>query len=196
MEVKPRIAIVDPNTLAVLGLTGILQSVVPVMEIDAYGSFAELEANNPDRYFHYFVNMNVVMEHRQFFLSRHSKTIVLSQSAEPFVLSDSFHNLCVSLPEKQLLRSFLMLERYAHAGGRNRPAMPVPHESVLSAREIEVMTLVVQGYINKEIAEKLNIGLATVITHRKNVMSKLGVKSVSSLTVYAVMHGYVDINSI
>ena len=50
-----------------------------------------------------------------------------------------------------------------------------------------------QGYINKEIADKLNIGLTTVITHRKNIMDKLGMKSVSALTIYAVMHGYVDI---
>ena len=58
------------------------------------------------------------------------------------------------------------------------------------------MTLIVQGLINKEIANRLNIALATVITHRRNIMDKLGVKSVSALTVYAVMHGYVDINRI
>ena len=40
------------------------------------------------------------------------------------------------------------------------------------------------------------VGLATVITHRKNIMEKLGMKSVSALTIYAVMHGYVDINKI
>ena len=67
---------------------------------------------------------------------------------------------------------------------------------ILSDREIEVMSLIVQGLINKEIADKLNIGLATVITHRKNIMDKLGMKSVSALTIYAVMHGYVDINKI
>ena len=53
-----------------------------------------------------------------------------------------------------------------------------------------------QGYINKEIAERLNIGLTTVITHRKNIQDKLGMKSVSALTIYAVMHGFVDINKI
>ena len=58
------------------------------------------------------------------------------------------------------------------------------------------MVLIVQGCINKEIADKLNIGLTTVVTHRKNVMEKLGIKSVSALTIYAVTHGYVDINSI
>ena len=58
------------------------------------------------------------------------------------------------------------------------------------------MVLIVQGFINKEIADRLNIGLTTVVTHRKNVMEKLGIKSVSALTIYAVTHGYVDINSI
>ena len=58
------------------------------------------------------------------------------------------------------------------------------------------MSLIVQGYINKEIADKLNIGLTTVITHRKNIMDKLGLKSVSALTIYAVMNGYVDIHKI
>jgi DNA-binding NarL/FixJ family response regulator len=56
------------------------------------------------------------------------------------------------------------------------------------------MALIVQGFINKEVADKLNIGLSTVITHRKNIMEKLGLKSVSALTIYAVTHGYVDVN--
>lgn len=50
--------------------------------------------------------------------------------------------------------------------------------------------------INKEIAEKLNISITTVISHRKNIQDKLGVKSVSALTIYAVMHGFVDVNKI
>ncbi len=58
------------------------------------------------------------------------------------------------------------------------------------------MALIVQGLINKEIADRLNIALSTVVTHRKNIMDKLGLRSVSALTIYAVMHGYVDINKI
>ena len=76
------------------------------------------------------------------------------------------------------------------------PVLSSPRQKVLTNREIEVMSLIVQGYINKEIASRLNIGLATVITHRKNIMDKLGFKSVSALTIYAVMQGYVDINRI
>ena len=76
------------------------------------------------------------------------------------------------------------------------PMPPVLQQKILSDREIEVMALIVQGCINKEIADKLNIGLATVVTHRRKIMEKLGMKSVSALTIYAVTHGYVDINKI
>lgn len=60
----------------------------------------------------------------------------------------------------------------------------------LSPREIEVLKLVVAGYINKEIAEHLNISFHTVLSHRKNISAKLGIKSVSGLSVYAMMNGY------
>ena len=50
--------------------------------------------------------------------------------------------------------------------------------------------------INKEIADKLNISLTTVITHRKNITEKLGIKSVSGLTIYAVMNGYIEADRI
>ena len=68
--------------------------------------------------------------------------------------------------------------------------------NMLSPREIEVLSLVAKGLINKEIADRLSISLTTVITHRKNIVEKLGLKSVSSLTIYAVMNGYVDLDSI
>ena len=73
-----------------------------------------------------------------------------------------------------------------------RPSVP----KVLTTREVEVLTLIVQGFINKEIADRLNISLTTVITHRKNIVEKLGIRSVSGLTIYAVMNGYVDIDMI
>ena len=50
--------------------------------------------------------------------------------------------------------------------------------------------------MNKVIADRLNIGLTTVITHRKKIIEKLGMKSVGALTVYAVMNGYVDVDRI
>ena len=194
---RPKIAIIDPNTLSVLGLKSILQNVMPIMTVDTYGSFTELEANHPEQYFHYFVAMNVVLENKPFFLAQRKKTIVLTLSLDTTSLLSEFHSLCINVPESELVRSLLALEQHAHGHGQNLPAMPKAlQQKILSDREIEVMALIVQGFINKEIADKLNISLSTVITHRKNIMDKLGFKSVSALTIYAVMHGYVDINSI
>jgi DNA-binding CsgD family transcriptional regulator len=58
----------------------------------------------------------------------------------------------------------------------------------ISDREKEVLRLVALGMTNKEIAEKLYISSHTVITHRKNITSKLGIKTIAGLTVYAVIH--------
>ena len=194
---RPQIAIVDPNTLAVLGLKQLLQNVLPIIQIDTFGSMMELQANTPEKYFHYFVAMNIVLENRQFFQQQRRKTIVLTMSLDSSSQLHEFHSLCINVPEADLVRSLLMLEQSGHARGKNRPELPeILCQKVLSYREIEVMALIAQGYINKEIANKLNIGLTTVVTHRKNIMEKLGMRSVSALTIYAVTHGYVDINKI
>ena len=193
---SPRIAIIDANTLATIGLKSILQEIMPIMQVDIYGSFAELQANNPEQYFHYFVAMNIVLEHRTFFLERRNKTIVLTLGLDNASTLSDFHSLCVNVPEKQLVKSLLALEQHAHANGRNLPPVQRQQPNLLSDREIEVLSLVAQGHINKEIADMLNISLPTVVSHRKNITEKLGMKSISALTIYAVMHGYVDINKI
>ena len=195
---RPKIAIIDPNTLSVLGLKSLLQTVMPIMTVDTYGSLAELQANQPEQYFHYFVAMDIVLENKDFFSAHLRKTIVLSPDTSAISHQPSdFHTLCVNVPEPELVRAILALEQPAHGHGQNLPPMPkVLQQKVLSDREIEVMALIVQGFINKEIADKLHISLSTVITHRKNIMDKLGLRSVSALTIYAVTHGYVDINTI
>lgn len=194
---SPRIAIIDSNTLAAIGLKSILQNVMPIISVDTFNSFEELKSVNADVFFHYFVSVNIVLDNRSFFIANRRKTIVLTSSSNPNSQLSDFHSLCINKPEQELVKSLLHLEQMAHANGRNLPPVPrQSQENTLSDREIEVMSLIVQGHINKEIADKLNIGLATVITHRRNIMEKLNVKSVSALTIYAVTHGYVNIGDI
>jgi len=69
---------------------------------------------------------------------------------------------------------------------------PAPSSDVLSPREKEVLQLVAQGFMNKQIADQLQIGLTTVISHRKNIVEKLGIRTVPGLTVYAYAQGYLD----
>lgn len=68
-------------------------------------------------------------------------------------------------------------------------------QETLSDREIDVLKLLVEGNANKEIADKLNISTNTVITHRKNISQKTGIKSVAGLTIYAVVNKIISIDS-
>lgn len=62
----------------------------------------------------------------------------------------------------------------------------------LSLRETEVLKMVANGFSNKQIADKLFISIHTVITHRKNITSRLGIKSIPGLTLYAALNNLVD----
>ena len=57
----------------------------------------------------------------------------------------------------------------------------------LSKRETDVLVAIAKGMMNKEIADQMNISIHTVISHRKNITRKTGIKSVSGLTVYALL---------
>lgn len=63
----------------------------------------------------------------------------------------------------------------------------------LTNRETEILKLIVQGYLNKEIADELNISHNTVLTHRKNIISKTGIKTVSGLTFYCIRNGLISV---
>jgi DNA-binding CsgD family transcriptional regulator len=64
--------------------------------------------------------------------------------------------------------------------------------SELTVREKDVLKLVAMGHSSKEIADKLSISVHTVISHRKNVTEKLGIKSISGLTVYAILNKIIN----
>ena len=68
--------------------------------------------------------------------------------------------------------------------------------SELSVREKDVLTQVAMGLSNKEIADKLFISIHTVITHRKHITDKLGIKSISGLTVYAILNKLINTDNI
>lgn len=66
-------------------------------------------------------------------------------------------------------------------------------EHHLTNRETEILRFIVKGYLNKEIADSLNISLNTVLTHRKNIIAKTGIKTVSGLTFYSLRNGLISI---
>lgn len=197
MVEKPELAIVESNTLAVMGLKQLLETAMPFATIQSFGTFGEFEGNNPNRFMHYFVSMQIVLANRTFFLNHKHKTIVLTQSNDPKSQLNAFHSICVNVSESLLIKELYSLQKIGHPHGEHLPQIQEEDkEKILSDREAEVLALIAQGLTNKEIGERLFIGLTTVITHRKKLQEKLGLKNVSALTIYAVTHGYVDINHI
>ncbi len=68
--------------------------------------------------------------------------------------------------------------------------------NTLSERELSILKLVALGNTNNEIAERLFISTHTVMTHRKNITRKLGIKTVSGLTVYAILNQHIKMEEI
>ncbi|MCX7856041.1 MAG: response regulator transcription factor [Anaerolineae bacterium] len=83
-----------------------------------------------------------------------------------------------------MLRSLFLEEKSASPDWQ--PVEP------LTPREIEVLKLIVQGYTNRQIAEKLCISVRTVEGHRANICGKLGLRSRVELVRYAREHGLID----
>ncbi len=69
-------------------------------------------------------------------------------------------------------------------------------KEMLSQREKEIITYVVKGFTNKEIADKLSLSVHTVITHRRNIARKLQIHTPSGLTIYAIVNKLVELKDI
>ncbi len=109
-------------------------------------------------------------------ISRHE----VSKEIEPYI----YANITISDSEEVIYRKFKNFFKVS--------SQIVISDSILSDREIEVVQLVALGRTNREISEELHISTHTVITHRKNITSKLGIKTIAGIAVYAVLNGLID----
>ena len=78
----------------------------------------------------------------------------------------------------------------------SRTEQPRQEGEELSAREKEILVCVAKGMLNKEIADHFNISIYTVITHRKNITRKTGIRTVAGLTVYALLNNLINYSAI
>ena len=187
MQPTPAIAVLTSNILVGAGLRSMLEKMVPQASVELLRTFeAYLEAG-PDRYVHCFVAAPVFRAHSAFFRERCHRTIVLTHGSP----CPGMHALDVDTDEEEFVHALVRMQQHVRRpehtlSERETAAQP------LSERETEVLTLIARGLINKEIADRLGIGLTTVISHRRNIMEKLGIRSVAGLVVYALAAGYAD----
>jgi DNA-binding NarL/FixJ family response regulator len=64
---------------------------------------------------------------------------------------------------------------------------------ILTERQKEILKLIAEGYSIKEIANRLNLSVKTVETHKSQIMDKLGIYDIPGLVKYAIKHGLIDI---
>jgi DNA-binding NarL/FixJ family response regulator len=87
---------------------------------------------------------------------------------------------------KIMLRSYV---RKAKEDDTLAQRSPVP----LTTREVEILKLFAEGFINKEISDKLDISIRTVETHKNHIMKKLELKSTVELIKFAIKNKIVEI---
>jgi DNA-binding CsgD family transcriptional regulator len=183
-EENIRIAIVSPHYLQLCGLKAVLSDFFSIGRPDFFDDFRSF-TESPVVYHRIFMDAMMYIANSEFFKDK-KKIVLLSEK-------------CV-LPGSHPELSFLdvLSERRELTEALNDIIKRIPEHRTeenskeLSDREREVLELVTKGYTSKDIASELNISLYTVQAHRKNISGKLGIKSVSALTVYAMMNGIVS----
>ncbi len=189
----PLIIILTPNTLSSIGLREMLAKILPFAAIKSCDSVEELQQIDPTDIFHIFVSAQFILERVALFSAMPHKCIALVSGTAHSAALQGFHQIDIQQPEEEIFRSISALHSRAHGSSHPTSVQPQQSAELLSPREKEVATLLVEGLINKEIASRLNISITTVITHRKNIFEKLGVKSLAGLTIYAIMKRLIDL---
>ncbi len=88
--------------------------------------------------------------------------------------------------------SKIILKSYVDKARMNTEEISNPHE-ILSKREVEILIMFAEGFINKEIADRLFISIRTVESHKNHMMQKLNLKTQVELVKYAIRHNLINI---
>lgn len=175
MNDQPLIALTGLRTLDSLGLTWICRELG--WERCETVSPADLSPGNP--YDLIIASADVVAMYPQLHMGNHHKIVILVNAP----VTGCGHRVIST--QMDMAAIVEVLEQAASGIRMTRPS------DILSAREIDVLRQIASGKTNKEIAEALCISINTAITHRKNIAAKLGIRSASGLSLYALMHGMV-----
>ena len=181
MDGKIRIAITGMTTLESFALKTLIHEEHEV-SVDIISGMADLIREGENVTLH-IVSDTLFVANLSFFMPRAMKTIVVTnecQKEETDMLSIKliWNKSDVSEIKEVISRAIRSVAQDAPMGQ-------------LSQRETEVLRQIALGKLNKEIADFLCISINTVITHRKNISAKLGIKSASGLGRFAMMNGLV-----
>jgi len=195
MDGKKRILIIEPSTIITEGLTRILTASklfeISTSQYDYEALDVKLATARPD----------ILIINPTLFMSARRPFIVTMLQDYPHITVIA---LVYQYVEKQELRFYdgildIREERerivetiFDSITSHNEITPSDENTYELSNREKDVLVLMAKGLMNKEIADKLNISIHTVISHRKNITRKTNIKSVAGLAVYALMNNLIE----
>ncbi len=191
MHKNKQIAIILTDTLQSLGLQAVLMDYFPPVSITIFSSFGSMEKQGTEQFDFFFIKSDVFVLCSEFFLPRRNKTVVLTSDGE---MKENANLLASNFYLNNTAPLELIIDRLQHLFSSESNGSETNKE--LTVREIDVLQQIVRGITNKEVADKLNISLNTVLSHRKNITAKLGIKTVSGLTYYAIMNGLISADEI
>jgi DNA-binding NarL/FixJ family response regulator len=190
------IIIADASEIINEGLTGIIMNTGQHFEVHSASNLCELEQLNIKvRAEIIFINPSLIQNQVKLFQSLQKEFLgtqwigILYSYADPNILSDLNATININDSRNSIISA---IQKLLNAESQTENLKQL---ETLSDREIDVLKLLVEGNANKEIADKLNISTHTVISHRKNISQKTGIKSVSGLTIYAVVKNIISIDS-
>ncbi|MBP6230188.1 MAG: response regulator transcription factor [Paludibacteraceae bacterium] len=192
-QTNQRIAIIEPSTIVFAGLQSIIEkmqiaaSIHHLTDLDAIAQ--KQSTIHPDIIivntavfgFHKHLSIKSILKELSgipiiAFVSQYTDSQFSKQFDEIIDIYDSAQTISAKL--RQVIES-------------ESPDLSESETADLSDREREILIAIVRGLINKEIASTLNISIHTVMSHRKNITRKTGIKSVSGLTVYALFNNLI-----
>lgn len=197
---RPQLVIITENTLSAMALRSLLADIAKGIEVVCYRSLEEHQSIEANGVPHFFVSADVVFRNPDFFRQYVRRTVVITEGEATSFVQSGFKTIDARASEQAIAREILSIHSTGHPAGHGdnphmQPDLTEPL-TPLSQREQEVLALMVRGYINKEIADMLNISLTTVIYHRNNISDKLQTRSIGRLTIYAVLNKIVSLSDI
>lgn len=196
---KPLIAVLDDHTLFLKGMTLLLLELLPEADIRSFQSMQEIMSRKNDFSKYKILISDIDLPGEDSFelftyikvhhpslpiliISMHKKLAVIRKAKElnieGYILKnedDQFKKAVVSIMEGRVYYSPDVDCYYRKSNSFSES---------LSQREEDILKLITNGYLNKDIAETLHIGVETVKTHKKNIKLKLGLDTTQQIIDY------------
>jgi DNA-binding CsgD family transcriptional regulator len=183
---KCHVHIIHPCDIVRLGIENIIRS-IPLVQVSSYLYFKDFTYQPNEK--------NLVIFDKDYLdefndiTKRHNGKLILGiciNTGNEIIGKSDIKCVKLDIGENELR------ELVKHELGLTGKSIGKVEQNSLSAREVDVVRCIAKGMSNKEIADVLCISTHTVITHRKNITAKLGIKSASGLTVFALLEGIIS----